>query len=189
MIANYWYLPNLLSIEECDNIKRNCLEQLEESRIENKEQVNHSIRKAKTCFIENKSPTAKKLSNELDKIIRKFRTVSIKFFKCELNFIEPLQFGQYSENEYYNWHLDAGPDFDRDISASVFLDDPESYEGGDFEFHEQTLGVPSCQLQGSIMIFPSLLRHRIKTVTKGVRHSLVFWGTKDRRINKVSGDV
>jgi len=36
-------------------------------------------------------------------------------------------------------------------------------------------GAISTELAGSVIIFPSFVWHRVKPVTKGIRHSLVCW--------------
>ena len=46
-------------------------------------------------------------------------------------------------------------------------------EGGDFEMDEED-EIPRFE-EGSIIVFPSFLKHRVTPVTKGVRYSLVSW--------------
>lgn len=92
-----------------------------------------------------------------------------------------LQFTEYhgSKKGKYGWHHDVqlnGPaPYDRKLSVVVQLSDPESYEGGEFEF--STVQHPGAVFQprGSLLIFPSFLQHRVLPVTKGIRHSLVTW--------------
>ena len=46
------------------------------------------------------------------------------------------------------------------------------FEGGDF----QISGLTTHALEeGSIVVFPSFLEHRVAPVTKGIRYSLVVW--------------
>ena len=48
----------------------------------------------------------------------------------------------------------------------------DTFEGGEFEFYE----IPTLEMnKGDIVFFPSFELHRVKPVTKGVRHSLVTW--------------
>jgi PKHD-type hydroxylase len=94
--------------------------------------------------------------------------------------MQEMQFGEYS-HEYqgkYDWHHDINWEnpkhFDRKLSVVVQLSDPESYKGGDFEFAE--VETPSeFKKQGSVLIFPSYLTHRVTEVTEGTRYSLVSW--------------
>lgn len=93
-----------------------------------------------------------------------------------------MQFGEY-DAEYrgkYDWHHDVNwlneKNFDRKLSIVVQLSDPETYKGGNFEFSEiQSPKKSDWGKQGSILIFPSYLTHRVTEVTEGVRYSLVSW--------------
>lgn len=93
-----------------------------------------------------------------------------------------MQFGEYNA-EYggkYDWHHDVDwqnpKHFDRKISVVVQLSNPDSYDGGQFEFAEvESPAKEKWGKQGSVLIFPSYLQHRVKTVTNGVRYSLVSW--------------
>lgn len=93
-----------------------------------------------------------------------------------------MQFGEY-DAQYggkYDWHHDVDwqnpKNFDRKISVVVQLSDPNSYDGGQFEFAEvQSPPEEQWSKQGSILMFPSYLQHRVREVTSGVRYSLVSW--------------
>ena len=70
----------------------------------------------------------------------------------------------------------------RKLSMTVSLTDPDEYEGGDLEFYFRNTDKGSqpriCEeirKKGSVIIFPSFVWHRVKPVTKGIRHSLVCW--------------
>lgn len=92
-----------------------------------------------------------------------------------------LQFTEYhgSEGGKYNWHqdvwLDSDRPFARKLSVVVQLSQPEDYEGGAFEFFSVQSPGPKFAPQGSILLFPSFLEHRVLPVTKGLRCSLVTW--------------
>ena len=76
----------------------------------------------------------------------------------------------------------------RKLSYSVNLTHPNEYEGGHFEWcdaygvnplndpERAVMRAPqSAREQGSIIIFPSFVYHRVTPVTHGRRHSLVGW--------------
>ena len=96
-----------------------------------------------------------------------------------------IQFTEYTakQNDHYDWHHDVHwngeTDFDRKISITLQLSDPKEYDGGDFEFDEINTNA-DFKTKGTLLIFPSYLRHRVLPVTSGVRRSLVawFWGPK-----------
>ena len=65
----------------------------------------------------------------------------------------------------------------RKLSLSVQLTPPEYYEGGEFEFPDdkEKFNVEDSKEQGTVIFFPSYMRHGVKPVTKGTRYSLVCW--------------
>lgn len=97
-----------------------------------------------------------------------------------INAISAVQFTEYTKEQFYHWHMDTvelGPDM-RKISIIVQLSDPDSYEGGDFQFRHyggQVDDVPILRQRGTVLAFPSWLEHRVTPVTKGKRHTLVAW--------------
>ena len=67
---------------------------------------------------------------------------------------------------------------------SVNLSDSKDYEGGELEFYDENplksfeeniIKCPEIKNQGSIVVFPSYIYHRVTPVTKGRRISLVMW--------------
>lgn len=184
MFANYITQKSLLSSEECKLIRESCLKDLKVGELSTPDENGHvreDVRKAKASFIYQDKGVytqSEELKLVIDKVIWMFCNIADEAFKCPLRVIEPIQFGQYTEKEFYDWHMDAGPQTDRDISASVFLNDPKDYEGGNFEFSSESLTMP-VQEQGTILVFPSLLMHRVSPVKKGERHSLVLWGARN----------
>ena len=80
--------------------------------------------------------------------------------------------GHYDWHHDVNWHGQTGQD--RKLSLTLQLSDSADYEGGDFEFEEVT-SETDFRPKGSILVFPSYLRHRVTTVTHGTRYALVAW--------------
>jgi PKHD-type hydroxylase len=62
---------------------------------------------------------------------------------------------------------------ERKLSISILLNEPDiDFEGGEFEI----LGSFETNLKkNSAIVFPSFLQHRVQTITKGTRKSLVIW--------------
>jgi PKHD-type hydroxylase len=92
--------------------------------------------------------------------------------------ILPPFFNRYRGNSnFYGAHVDNamrmlpdGSDYVRaDISATLFLSDPDTYEGGELII-EDTFGSQGVKLKaGSIVIYPSSSVHQVSPVTKGER--------------------
>jgi PKHD-type hydroxylase len=91
-----------------------------------------------------------------------------------------IQFTTYeaSNSGHYDWHHDvhwSGQDSqDRKISLTIQLTDPDDYEGGAFEFEEVKTSADFTP-KGTVLLFPSYLRHKVHPVTAGTRKSLVAW--------------
>ena len=91
-----------------------------------------------------------------------------------------IQFTEYRSHEggKYDWHHDvnwnAQEGLDRKLSISIQLSDKTDYLGGDFELEEINSSMDFKGI-GTIIIFPSYLRHRVTKVTSGTRRSLVAW--------------
>jgi len=103
-------------------------------------------------------------------------------FGTELTDVGSIQFTEYG-TEYegkYDWHHDVDWNsqamYDRKISVVLQLSDGNYYEGCDFQFDEVPNPDPDAlRAKGTIICFPSYLRHRVTEITKGTRYSLVAW--------------
>ena len=130
------------------------------------------IRKSKICWL-----SEDWIKNLLWEYILKINSNAFKI-KVENN--AEVQFTEYrfDENGHYDWHHDVNwngqLDIDRKISLTVQLSNENEYDGGNFEFEELETNA-NFKLKGTIIIFPSYLRHRVTPITSGVRKSLVAW--------------
>lgn len=89
-------------------------------------------------------------------------------------------FARYGAGMAYGDHIDdpvmgAPHHFRTDVSFTVFLNDPEDYEGGDLvvytSFGEQRVRLPA----GHAVIYPSGSLHKVEEVTGGERQVMVGW--------------
>jgi PKHD-type hydroxylase len=95
--------------------------------------------------------------------------------------IRPLLISRYEVGMSYGTHTDnalmgVGDDLTRsDVSMTLFLSDPNSYEGGELMI-ETTLGEQGFKLAaGAAIVYPSTTLHRVAEVTAGVRLVAVTW--------------
>src|SRR5690606_11097407 len=95
----------------------------------------------------------------------------------------PPLFNRYGEGEKFDTHVDnairlkRGTDFRirSDLSATVFLNDPEDYDGGELVV-EDTLGTHSVKLAaGDMILYPASSLHHVTPVTRGERLCSFFW--------------
>jgi PKHD-type hydroxylase len=91
--------------------------------------------------------------------------------------VHNLRFSRSEAGEGYGRHVDnAFMDEGRsDLSFTVFLSDPASYEGGDLVLehpdHEEAIRLPA----GHAFVYPSTLLHRVEPVRSGTRLVAVGW--------------
>lgn len=86
-------------------------------------------------------------------------------------------FSRYSTGQSYGSHVDnAIMQAQRtDVSFTLFLSDPDSYEGGELVI-ETPGGEDAIKLDaGGIFAYPSTSLHRVAPVTKGDRLVMVGW--------------
>ena len=77
----------------------------------------------------------------------------------------------------YDWHSDSvwvGKPVVNKLTVVVGLTDSESYEGGDFVLAGRNNNVMKLTA-GQVVVFPSIMLHRVTPVTSGTRNTLVAW--------------
>ena len=97
--------------------------------------------------------------------------------------VYPPMFNRYGEGMYFGNHVDGvirqiprtGQTLRTDLSATIFLAPPESYEGGDL-IVENDFGAQGAKFAaGDMVVYTSTSRHRVNPVTRGLRLACVFW--------------
>jgi PKHD-type hydroxylase len=96
----------------------------------------------------------------------------------------PPRINRYGgENNYYGNHIDGAVRFApdtglrvrTDVSCTVFLSDPDSYDGGELSIAD-TFGTQSIKLPaGHVVIYPGTSLHQVKPVSRGHRVACFFW--------------
>ncbi|MFO1036703.1 MAG: Fe2+-dependent dioxygenase [Geminicoccaceae bacterium] len=91
--------------------------------------------------------------------------------------LTPLLLSRYEPGMAYGSHVDDAlmQGLRTDVSFTLFLSDPETYEGGDLVI-ESTAGEQAFKLPaGSVVTYPSTSLHRVEPVTSGARLAAVGW--------------
>lgn len=92
-----------------------------------------------------------------------------------------MQYTVYGPGEYYNWHQDAGIESleagtCRKLSVIMQLSEPHEYEGGEVQMLSENGSLYIApKKRGTVIVFDSRTRHRVRKVHSGVRKSLVGW--------------
>jgi len=83
-------------------------------------------------------------------------------------------FGNHIDNAVRTC-ADSGVRVRTDLSATLFLCDPDSYEGGELVI-EDTYGEHAVKLAaGDMVLYPGSSLHRVEPVTRGARIASFFW--------------
>ncbi|WP_300548735.1 Fe2+-dependent dioxygenase [Roseovarius sp.] len=97
--------------------------------------------------------------------------------------ILPPMFNRYAGGQTFGVHVDnairvipgEGRQIRTDISCTLFLGDPEEYDGGELVV-EGHYGAQSVKLPaGHAMVYPSTSLHEVTPVTRGARVASFFW--------------
>jgi PKHD-type hydroxylase len=88
-------------------------------------------------------------------------------------------FSRYEPGMSYGLHTDNAmmndPPLRSDLSLTLFLTEPESYEGGELAI-DTGMGEQYFKLAaGSMVVYPSTHLHRVTEVTQGIRFAAVTW--------------
>lgn len=95
----------------------------------------------------------------------------------------PPMFNSYAGGQAFGNHVDnalrvrAGTDWRvrADLSMTIFLEDPDSYDGGELVI-ETDFGAQSVKLSaGDGVLYPASSLHRVEPVTRGRRVASFFW--------------
>jgi PKHD-type hydroxylase len=94
----------------------------------------------------------------------------------------PPMFNRYGEGQFFGSHIDGairnigpGMRLRTDLSCTLFLAEPEEYDGGELVI-EDVFGTKSVKLPaGDMVVYPSTSVHHVTPVTRGYRIASFFW--------------
>lgn len=97
--------------------------------------------------------------------------------------VVPPRFNRYTGDGAYGDHVDnavftlpgTGERVRSDLSATLFLSEPDSYEGGELVIDHEG-GESQVKLAaGEMLLYSARSLHRVTPVTKGARYAAFFW--------------
>ena len=190
----YVHFPSFISSHICDEIISIGEEKLVKAYTNKKQ----GVRNSEIAWLTDKS-----IYDLIIPAVKDANTQSGWFWKITGG--EKIQFTKYGIDQFYDWHVDGGSDFNatytggylydyesgnvstsmgtvRKISMTVNLVDGNEYEGGNLEFDFGSVSgkdrIKTCdeiRPKGSLTVFPSFIPHRVTPITSGTRYSLVLW--------------
>jgi PKHD-type hydroxylase len=171
-------IPDLLGTQELAHCKRALAEaQWVDGRVtagHQSAQVKHNLQIAED------SP----LARELGKIVLTAVSRNALFISAALpNRIFPPLFNCYEAGHAFGTHVDnairvvgaSGTRIRTDVSATLFLSEPDDYDGGELVI-EDTYGAHSVKLPaGGLGLYPASSLHHVRPITRGRRIASFFW--------------
>lgn len=201
-----WFItdipPELVNILEND--LRRFDKDAHDSELYNKE-VDKVIRDSKTYWV----PTSHWIGGFIWYYVEKANRENFLYDITEIDGGN-MQYTQYGEGQFYNWHIDAGIDgcykpqtipnsgsgmqnfglpdkvivdneYVRKLSFSLQLSDPNDYLGGELQFLDNSGNTFFAPKQrGTLVVFDSRTKHRVRKVKSGLRKSIVGWAVGPR---------
>lgn len=134
-----------------------------------------TIRNSRSTYLNLNDPEKYWIAQRLGPLVK---TTNDAYFKFKVAAFSGSQIIEYNPDSFYDWHIDVGvgPTASRKLSVVVFLAPDSAYEGGRLEIQSgNRIPEQVPQGQGTLVIFPSYLLHRVAPVTTGVRNTLVTW--------------
>ena len=97
--------------------------------------------------------------------------------------IYPPMFNRYEDAETFGAHVDGGVrllpgtgmQIRTDLAATLFLAEPETYDGGELAVHDTYGGHRVKLAAGDMVLYPATSVHEVTPVTRGTRIASFFW--------------
>ena len=99
------------------------------------------------------------------------------------NEVYPPMFNRYGEGMAFGAHVDGsvrihphtGRKLRTDVSATLFLSEPDEYDGGELVVHD-AFGTHRVKLAaGDMVVYPAVSLHEVSPITRGRRLASFFW--------------
>jgi PKHD-type hydroxylase len=129
-------------------------------------------------------PPDGELSRRLGERVIKALTANPTFIAAAIPLqIFPPLFNRYGPGKHFGLHVDNAVRGDRltgrrirtDLSVTLFLSEPEDYDGGELvvedDFGSQQVKLPA----GDLVLYPATSLHMVTPITRGVRVASFFW--------------
>jgi PKHD-type hydroxylase len=172
------HIPRLLQKDEiahCHDVLRNAV------WIDGRATAGEQSRQAKhNLQIPEDAPEAKAAGE----IVLKALASSPHFMSAALPLrVYPPLFNRYCEDMEFGGHIDnavrispiSGGHYRTDLSCTLFLTDPDQYDGGELVIEDGFSPRRAKLPAGDMILYPATTVHRVEPVTRGERWASFFW--------------
>ncbi|WP_321325271.1 Fe2+-dependent dioxygenase [uncultured Parasphingorhabdus sp.] len=139
-----------------------------------------SVRVKQNLQLPRQNPLSVELGNV---ILRKLGNDPLFISAALAEKVWPPIFNLYQDGGHYGTHSDAAlmrlPEANMtirsDLSATIFLSDPDEYDGGELVIEQQYGAQPVKLAAGEMVLYPSSSLHQVMPVTRGRRICAITW--------------
>ena len=191
MRREWTYFDSAFSPDECESIiEAGMARTRSPGKVGPHYQLDSRYRQSEVAFIQRSDPDFAQVFEKLDDRVEE---ANDEFFGVRYNRrVRSLQFSVYQSDsegrqDYYRAHSDtpllsAGRLTQRKLSVVLQLSNPDDYTGGELRLHQVEEHPPRAPIRkrGTLIVFPSLVRHQVTSLRSGTRVSLVGWYRGER---------
>lgn len=144
-------------------------------------QSDTSFRRSAIRFVNKGDPQLDHLFDELWKLAIRANQDWFDVHISKLDYYQIAEYDGERQGEYKTHHdifyMNGDPVYHRKLSCVIQLSDPSSYKGGDltFEHVQHHPDAEEMRQRGTVIFFPSFVRHAALPVTGGKRYSVAAW--------------
>jgi len=171
-------IPNVLSAEQVQLFRH----ELEASDwIDGRATAGHqSARVKRNTQLAEDNPVALRLGDIILSVLERNETFISGSLPAKI--VPPL-FNRHEVGQSYGWHVDGSIRpvvasrlrVRTDISATLFLSQPDDYDGGELRI-DDTFGERRVKLAaGDLVLYPGTSVHQVSPVERGIRYAAFFW--------------
>ncbi|MDH0029674.1 MULTISPECIES: Fe2+-dependent dioxygenase [Acinetobacter] len=173
------HVPNVLSKDQVQSI-RQAIQQDNQWVSGKKTAGSQAIKIKNNLQIDIESELYQQLSQFVIQNIKK--SLLVQSFALPNEILLPM-FNCYQDSGNYGNHVDnailymneKGKNVRTDVSMTIFLSEPDEYEGGELII-EDTYGAHEVKLDaGDAIVYPATSLHRVEPVTNGARIAAFTW--------------
>jgi PKHD-type hydroxylase len=184
MRGEWCYFKSYFTPEQCQRIVDVALSRpAQEAKIGTNEgiQADNEFRRSNIRFVNKGDLELDYMFDELWRLAIRANQDWFDFHISKLDYFQIAEYDSAVSGEYKMHHdifyMNGDNQYHRKLSSIIQLSDPSTYEGGDlvFEHVAQYPNAEEMRMQGTVIFFPSFVRHAALPVTSGKRYSLASW--------------
>jgi len=183
MMNSNYFCRNILSNDNLDHVKNIITSENVEWEDGNNSVINKKVENIKKVLETFDQNVFDIIMSDLDKDMQ-FSSIVVP--KETNNVI----ISKIAEGGYYQCHLDS--EFNGTYSTTIFLNDPEEYDGGELQLLIDG-NLKNIKLKSGMGVtYETGIPHQVLPVTRGTRYAAVFWTTSiilDPFIRKIHSDL